>query len=906
MATVADIRTTGSQITTQSVPLYEALDNRVNLDSLLGRFGEHYNISKDSHIYKLLSAICGDFASGGYHKQLVYPRLQQQLESTHFNDLDRIYGGILGLPRLREETYSINPKNDIMTQDDWVEVQAKDAAYRARCLTWMRALNEGGSVAGMQLAASAACGVECDVFERYVYLDNQISDNGQIILNIGQTNSRNEFVIIPREPDLSEQDKRRIMKMLDRVRPVNTISSVYDGDYIRLERPVADIHATSERFYVKRLVTGNPNIIWPDVDPALGYWIEPNIEKEAPTFAFMDRQEAVTYLDIFSAQASSEHVGAFNPMQKSLFTHLGDINPDFIYSASLSFSNTTAIRLTAPWTTPSPTILVNNSYPIGYFSASNTADFAQLTSKRFWASNENSPGTSENIVFDFGRPRPINFIDFEVSQKPVDIVIEYFDTTTSTWKAVTPVDTFQGSLSLSYLPSLDNPWHHFELSFSQVTAQQLRVTFTRRTDAFPLPDSVPFQWSVEVRNLRVMQAIVDASQFAADAGNDILGNTYRTDLVVHEAANAIDIDTNDNPSIWLSQPNPERLAVESIYVDLRDGYQLGTMAYLDQFEQSQLDTRSQDDMESYLTDGVVIDEIFVDPITFGPDMHFYYSLDDTPDWDDKLWTPIPRRYVLRKGFHALPSPTLVKYFKIEFSNLTAIPYENIDYPRLPLTTYRRFPAWVQDYFLGVFPIAAIDNAIQTVTIDPLSLGFQRATDKFDTSLENFRFFPQDQVDELNAFILTLSATPSAQEGSIKFNTPIMWQGDLVSELDTSKALSRLVASPNDTATNGWNAELGLPLYTVPLTQSTVDQSDIRANILTPTMSFPMKCRHGYQIKQGQLGRIAYFVGLRNIGFYRRDYGSEFDEAFYVETLDDTVHVELNQFAEDDWAFTVTP
>lgn len=42
---------------------------------------------------------------------------------------------------------------------------------------------------------------------------------------------------------------------------------------------------------------------------------------------------------------------------------------------------------------------------------------------------------------------------------------------------------------------------------------------------------------------------------------------------------------------------------------------------------------------------------------------------------DLAWTPVPRDYVLRKGILDLP-PTVAKFWKLEFSNLVAAPYES--------------------------------------------------------------------------------------------------------------------------------------------------------------------------------------------------------------------------------------
>lgn len=910
MATIADIRAAGTTIDTNPIPIYEPLSAPSTFNQYLVRFGDDYNTTSDSHLYKLISALCGDAGVGSIKKQLLLPRLQSQLAATHFNDLDRLYGDTLALPRLSVEIYSVDPATMMMTQAQWQDVLAKDASYRSRCLTWMRAIIEGPSIAGLKLAAEAAVGVECDIFEQYKYLNNTTG-----ITNIGQTMSRSEFVIIPRMPALTEQEKRRIMKMVDKLRPQNAISTIYDGDYVRLERPVIDIGSTSDRFYVERLVTGRSDVSWPTVDLAKGYWVEPGIEKEAPTFAFMDRQEAVTYLSITSVVASSEHVGLFNQEQQSLFSHLSDTSLlDFYYSADRSYTrNVAPITILSPWiaSQTEDVVLINNYYPIGYFAQPNTLDFAQNAPSKFWSSVENNAGTSETITYDFGRVRATNFIDFQICQKPIDFTIEWLDTNGVTWHTIEPLDLFQTSMIVDYLPSLENPWHYFECYFTPVETQKLRITFKRRNVPFPLTNSDAFKWSIDMKNFRAMQVVPSVNEYTYDEGIDILGNAYRTDLQVFFADNVIDEDIpGEDPTFWQSQPNPSRFAVEALYFDLRGGYQIGTQKYLDQFPQSDLDTRSQKDMELYYEDGIIIDEVYLDPITFGPDMHIYYSLDDTPEWDNKLWTPVPRSYTLKKGFAALPQPTFVKYVKLEFTNLAAAPYQTYDYPNMPPITFRRHPTWVQDYFNNILPWRPEEQS-PTVTINPQTFGFIKFADNFSTTFTDIRSadIPTSSDDELRNFIATLgTSTTSAQEKDIHFYSPLMWQNDLIRNLDLTRALSRVAIRDSEiTRDTGWNAELGLPISATPGVQSTNDMTVATNEKHLPTLWFPRQCRHEYQIVQApRTEKIAYFVAIRNVGFYRRDFTSEFDEIYYVESLDDTAHVELNQFTQDDWRFVVTP
>lgn len=911
MATIADIRAAGTTITTQPIPIYEPLNAPEVFNQYLTRFGDEYDVSKDSHLYKFISALCGDSGAGAVKKQLLLSRLQTQLEGTVFTNLDRLYGDALALPRLSTEIYTVDANSMMLTVDEWADILAKDSSYRARCLTWMRALIEGPSPRGMALAAEAATGVECDVFEQYVYLDT-LHMSVTSIPNIGQTNSRSEFIIIPREPSLTEQEKRRVMKMVDKLRPQNTLPTVYDGDYVRLERPAIDVASSSDGFYVQRLVTGRSDVNWPDVDLTQGYWIEAGVEKEAPTFAFMNRQESVTYLSIVNVSASSEHVGLFNKQQQQLFVNLTDTSAiGFYYSANRSYTpNVAPIAITNPWTPQAnDVILVNNYYPIGYFAQQNTLDFAQNPPAKFWASVEDDAGTQEWLLYDFGRSRTVNFVDFNITQKPINFMIQWLDTDGVTWHDVTPINSIESSFSVNYLSSTENPWHYVECYFSQVDTNQIKITFTRRNEAFPLPTSDPFKWSIEVKDFRAMHTIPTIDEYTYDEGTDILGNSYRTNLITYDSSNVIDEDVpGESPTYWQSQPNPSRFAVEALYFDLRAGWQQGTQAYLDEWTQADLNTRSQSDMEMFYEDGTVIDEIYIDPVTQGQDMHIYYSLDDTPDWDNKLWTPVPRSYILKKGFHALPAPTFVRYIKLEFTNLAPTPYQTPDYPPLPPIQYRLYPTWVEDYFANILPWGP-DQQSNVVTIDPTTFGFEKVQDLLNSSFTDVRSptIGTSTDDELRNFIATLANPTTADlEAKINFYSPLMWQGDLISNLDMSRALSRVANQPsvltNDT---GWNAELGLPISAAPDVQSTTDMTAAIEEKYRPSMWFPRRCRHSYRIIEAErTSKIAYFVAINTVGFYRRDFTTEFDELYYVESLDDAAHVELNQFTEADWRFVV--
>jgi hypothetical protein len=174
MATLAEIRALGTDLETVSTPLSEPLNAPKRFEQRMERFGEHYDTTQDSHLYRFLISLCGDAGAGSLKRELLYPRLQQLVSSTYFTDIDKLYGNPLGVSRLPKELYIYDPHNEALTQEQWIEVFAKDASYRERCLLWMRAIIEGPTPRGIAMAAEAACGIECDVYENYQYLDNNL------------------------------------------------------------------------------------------------------------------------------------------------------------------------------------------------------------------------------------------------------------------------------------------------------------------------------------------------------------------------------------------------------------------------------------------------------------------------------------------------------------------------------------------------------------------------------------------------------------------------------------------------------------------------------------------------------------------------------------------------------------
>lgn len=542
--TIAQLREAGLTLAIPLRELTEPLDAPTILNPNLDRFPiEVYNLTQDSRLFRFLNALAGDSGAGFLKKQMLMTKLQSMLDSTHFQDIDLLYGSPLGLSRNSLENYDFDPQQDVLTHAEWTEARAKDASYRTRCLCWMRAVVQGPTVQGMALAAQAALGVECDVVERHLHLDNIRSDepvnlywtssfdtggfydtnnptlylwsyalaggavaptissdllygiaaagsnyltatsaaggtdsvilttneylrvtalatytftafwrratgtgdpkgfmrvacfneaggstgtvypttvvsgithtpaaNGLVNPNAGvaaltwqrwggslippvgtvkvklqiapygtssaagitqmdsiqfeagdqatvfgfrvpgETKSPNETVIIPHAPNLSDEERRSVNRLIDRLRPIDSFTTIESGDRIRSEKPPIALDASSSHFHVQRFVTGRADVAWPTPDRSTGFWIEAGVEKEAPTQAFQSGQETATVLAVQSVVASSESVGNFNLQQQTLFPQLAAGDAFDVHAASRAYSRAfSQLKFTGSW-----------------------------------------------------------------------------------------------------------------------------------------------------------------------------------------------------------------------------------------------------------------------------------------------------------------------------------------------------------------------------------------------------------------------------------------------------------------------------------------------------------------------------------------------------------------------------
>lgn len=170
-------------------------------------------------------------------------------------------------------------------------------------------------------------------------------------------------------------------------------------------------------------------------------------------------------------------------------------------------------------------LFIGPNLVIDYFTLPNVTPI-QAPPELWWSSRERKAvddvdglGTSEYLELDFGRLRSLNFLSFDIIQKPITITLEYdvwaFDTGIKMWQAVTPLQNERFDDFVSYSPDSTNPWQNSQFYFTNVkgdliSARYVRLRFERRDEPWPNGDvQNTFPWSIDVKNLRTARYVTN-------------------------------------------------------------------------------------------------------------------------------------------------------------------------------------------------------------------------------------------------------------------------------------------------------------------------------------------------------------------------------------------------------------
>lgn len=218
-----------------------------------------YDLSPESHLTRFVKALLGDSGVGYLSKIYVYAQQQSVLATMRYADLDAFYGSVLGVNRFSWERTDVERYFLANTPEEWDEIDARDASYRARIDSFSRAIAMGGTPSGLVGIAEALLGVECRIYESYLTIDESGADAppltplgnrtygqveevfpryqnmekmlyGDIEAGVGtigrsEVSDRAHFTIRPMR-NISLEERYVLTKVLDRFKPVGSLMSI--------------------------------------------------------------------------------------------------------------------------------------------------------------------------------------------------------------------------------------------------------------------------------------------------------------------------------------------------------------------------------------------------------------------------------------------------------------------------------------------------------------------------------------------------------------------------------------------------------------------------------------------------------------------------------------------------------
>lgn len=307
-------------------------------ETRLEHFDENvYVADATTLLYKFMDAMCGDAGAGSLKKEVFLQRLSGAISGIYGSDLDYIFGNVNFLSRAPSESYVHDAMTDMLTSDQWDEVEVKDAWYRARITEFFTACTNGGTIDGIRLAVHSAVGVDCEVMENWRFIDSyglgdsvgrapvgnvwvavnlatgyrsyqasQAAANSFVaaqatpsLWSVQREGPRNEVTVRPLKSALEPKERRLLRDMLDRVTPQDSVATIStDGLSVSTPVPVRAITADSTYYEVQKVVTSvpelsdmpAPEVLAIDLDPS-EQWLFSKSPELAPYAKFNITQE---------------------------------------------------------------------------------------------------------------------------------------------------------------------------------------------------------------------------------------------------------------------------------------------------------------------------------------------------------------------------------------------------------------------------------------------------------------------------------------------------------------------------------------------------------------------------------------------------------------------------------------
>lgn len=271
---------------------------------------------------------------------------------------------------------------------------------------------------------------------------------------------------------IPDRDKYHLQQALDRIRPQASIPTVGEARGIRSRNNWKTVVASSEYSEVIRYATGTSSVIWPD-----DAWITAGAETVGPR-AIDDLQYHYTGFHTISTVSAVSYEEGHEPAD-SAATYA---EPLFVTSTTDNDS------------------LINGIYPLQFQNLSGVSGI--VTRNGWWSSGFSTE--DEVLELDLGVTQAINYLSFELINKPLTVNVDYDTLDSSEDRAYVPVLPLQPYNNRLANDATDqNVWTSMGLSFANgrgdmIFTRRLRLVFKREAD---------YEGTILVRNLRVARNI---------------------------------------------------------------------------------------------------------------------------------------------------------------------------------------------------------------------------------------------------------------------------------------------------------------------------------------------------------------------------------------------------------------
>lgn len=194
----------------------------------------------------------------------------------------------------------------------------------------------------------------------------------------------------------------------------------------------------------------------------------------------------------------------------------------------------------------------------------NTPALTEIPASREWFSQPRavSDATTEVVSINFKLPFSLSEITFEALRRSMRVEVWYQDRLNN-WRPA--LDKNRIPISITISPSAQSNWYKHHATLYPIVARSVQIRCTRVPS--PQVDSTPYV--VGIRNTLLRRNVYDRNdgRMPFEDELDPIGNVVSKYIRDWDSTRAID----DKPlTYWKSAPQPDPMAVVSLYLDLRD------------------------------------------------------------------------------------------------------------------------------------------------------------------------------------------------------------------------------------------------------------------------------------------------------------------------------------------------